>query len=40
MFKEHERIVLTSDLPDEGLVAGDVGSIDVTNSETYQEVSV
>lgn len=27
MFKEHDQIVLTSDLPDEGLKAGDVGTI-------------
>ena len=27
MFKEHERIVLISDLLEEGLVAGDVGTI-------------
>jgi hypothetical protein len=27
MIKEHERIVLTSDLPDEGLIAGDVGTV-------------
>ena len=27
MFKEHDRIVLTSDLPEEGLKAGDVGTI-------------
>ena len=38
MFKEHERIVLTSDLPDEGLVAGDVGSIVhiYTNGEAFE----
>ena len=27
MFKEHDRIVLTSDLPEERLRAGDVGTI-------------
>ena len=27
MFKEHERIVLISDMLEEGLVAGDVGTI-------------
>jgi hypothetical protein len=27
MFKEHDQIVLTSDLPDEGLKSGDVGTI-------------
>ena len=27
MFKEHERIVLISDILEEGLVAGDVGTI-------------
>lgn len=27
MFKEHDRIVLTSDLPEGGLKAGDVGTI-------------
>lgn len=27
MLKEHERIVLTTALPDEGLVAGDVGTV-------------
>lgn len=27
MFKEHDRIVLTSDIRDEGLMAGDVGTI-------------
>jgi len=27
MIKEHDRIVLTSDLPNEGLKAGDVGTI-------------
>jgi hypothetical protein len=27
MFEEHAQIVLTSDLPDEGLKAGDVGTI-------------
>ena len=27
MLKEHDRIVLTCDLPDEGLRAGDVGTI-------------
>ncbi len=27
MFKEHERIVLTSSLPDEGLEIGDVGTV-------------
>ena len=27
MLREHERVVLTSSLPDEGLVAGDVGTI-------------
>lgn len=27
MFKEHDQIVLTSDLPEEGLKAGDVGTI-------------
>ena len=27
MFKEHERIVLINDILEEGLVAGDVGTI-------------
>jgi len=27
MLKEHERIVLTSPLPEEGLEAGDVGTV-------------
>ena len=27
MFKEHERIVLLTDILEEGLVAGDVGTI-------------
>jgi hypothetical protein len=27
MFKEHDRIVLTSDIPQEGLETGDVGTI-------------
>ncbi|MCI0439195.1 MAG: DUF4926 domain-containing protein [Chloroflexi bacterium] len=27
MFKEHDRIVLTSDISEEGLRAGDVGTI-------------
>ena len=27
MYKEHDRIVLTSDIGDEGLMAGDVGTI-------------
>jgi hypothetical protein len=27
MFKEHDRIVLTSDVPEEGLKAGDIGTI-------------
>lgn len=27
MIKEHERIVLTTDLPAEGLKAGDVGTV-------------
>ena len=27
MLKEHDRIVLTTDLPDDGLVAGDVGTV-------------
>ena len=27
MFEEHDRIVLTSDIRDEGLMAGDVGTI-------------
>lgn len=27
MIKEHDRIVLTSDLPNEGLKAGDVGTV-------------
>ncbi len=27
MFKEHDRIVLTKDVPAEGLKAGDVGTI-------------
>ena len=27
MFKEHERIVLISDILEEGLIAGDVGTI-------------
>ena len=27
MFKEHDRIVLTSDVPEEGLKAGDVGTV-------------
>jgi len=27
MIKEHDRIVLTTDIPDEGLEAGDVGTV-------------
>lgn len=27
MFKEHDRVILTSDLPKEGLRSGDVGTI-------------
>ena len=27
MLKEHERVVLTTSVPDEGLEAGDVGTI-------------
>lgn len=27
MIQEHERVVLTSDLPDLGLCAGDVGTV-------------
>lgn len=27
MIKEHDRIVLTRDLPDEGLADGDVGTV-------------
>ncbi len=27
MFKEHDRIVLTKDVPQEGLKSGDVGAI-------------
>jgi Domain of unknown function (DUF4926) len=27
MIKEHERIVLTKDVPAEGLLAGDVGTV-------------
>ena len=27
MFKEHDRIVLTRDIPEEGLKVGDVGTI-------------
>jgi hypothetical protein len=27
MLKEHERIVLTTALPDDGLIAGDVGTV-------------
>jgi len=27
MIKEHDCVVLTSDVPDEGLVAGDVGTV-------------
>jgi hypothetical protein len=27
MMKEHDRIVLTSDVPEEGLKAGDVGTV-------------
>ena len=27
MIKEHDRIVLTSDIPGEGLKAGDVGTV-------------
>jgi hypothetical protein len=27
LFSEHARIVLTADLPEEGLAAGDVGTI-------------
>lgn len=27
MFREHDRIVLTKDVPEEGLKAGDVGTI-------------
>ena len=27
MIREHDRVVLTADLPDEGLAAGDVGVV-------------
>ena len=27
MLKEHERVILTTSLPDEGLEAGDVGTV-------------
>ena len=27
MFKEHDIIVLTADIPEDGLVAGDVGTV-------------
>jgi len=27
MFKEHEYVVLTNDLPNEGLTAGDLGTV-------------
>ena len=27
MIKEHDRIVLTTDLPEDGLAAGDVGTV-------------
>jgi hypothetical protein len=27
MFKGHERVILTNDVPEEGLKAGDVGAI-------------
>ena len=27
MIKEHDTVVLTEDLPDEGLTAGDIGTI-------------
>lgn len=27
MITEHDRVVLTSDIPEEGLVSGDVGTI-------------
>ena len=27
MIKEHDCVVLTADVPDEGLVAGDVGTV-------------
>lgn len=27
MIKEHDQIVLTEDVPDEGLTAGDVGTV-------------
>jgi hypothetical protein len=27
MMKEHDRLVLTGDLPEEGLKAGDVGTV-------------
>lgn len=27
MIKEHDRVILTSDLPKEGLKAGDVGTV-------------
>ncbi len=27
MIEEHQRIVLTADIPQEGLVAGDVGTV-------------
>ena len=32
MIKEHDRIVLTSDIPKEGLKAGDVGTVVHTHS--------
>ena len=27
MIREHDRVVLTADLPDDGLIAGDVGVV-------------
>ena len=38
MYKEHDRIVLTSDIGDEGLMAGDVGTIVhvYRNSEAFE----
>ncbi|MDD4889625.1 MAG: DUF4926 domain-containing protein [Phycisphaerae bacterium] len=38
MITEHERIVLVTDIPDDGLVAGDVGTVVHVyhNGEAYE----
>ena len=38
MIKEHDRVVLTEDVPEEGLTAGDVGTVVhiYNNGEGYE----